>query len=507
MMNALRIFRFAVCTTAVVAGVAGAKASTESSAPPPNIIFMISDDHRWDCLGIAGNDKVKTPHLDRMAREGQWHREFTIQIPSCSPARASLLTGLPAYRNGWYSNEFQRLDVIDPDGLSQYPLLPKEMQAAGYRTAMVGKWHITPDPWNCGFEAIHHWMLGGMGAFENAHLAHGRSRQTREVPGFVQTIFADDAITELNARADGSTTTPLFMWVAFTAPHAPFIPNPEPFSGQYDGQTPEELAPDSFYDDPQKTKRGRQTWDNYYEAISALDAEVGRVMETIRNSPDLSTNTLVVFMGDNGFMMGRRNVHEKYLPYDDALRVPMIVWGAEPFVGAPGTTVTASLNSLDLTPTFVSLAGGKIPAEWPGRDASAVLKSGKVEAGFDYAVSAYPDHDSLIDHVEAYRVIRTPSHKLILWHPETRKGPELYDLLADPAEEKNLYDAAQVKDVQASLTQRLEEFRKSSGDDSWDMKGPLGMFEPERLKWKYGERRAPRNQPAARRGAKALEQP
>src|SRR5690606_19200862 len=112
---------------------------------------------------------------DRMAREGQWYREFTIQIPSCSPSRAAMLTGLAPAQNGWYSNEYQRKDILNPNGFDQYSLLPKELVKAGYHTAFTGKWHLTPDPWNCGFESIQRWMLGGAGPFRGPHLAKGRT--------------------------------------------------------------------------------------------------------------------------------------------------------------------------------------------------------------------------------------------------------------------------------------------------------------------------------------------
>jgi arylsulfatase A-like enzyme len=252
----------------------------------------------------------------------------------------------------------------------------------------------------------------------------------------------------------------------------------------YDGKSDQELAPSTFFDDPAKTKHGRQTWEHYYEAVAALDHEVGRVMDTIRNS-SLSSNTLVVFMGDNGFMMGRRDMHGKYVPYEDSLRVPMIAWGPG-VLGTQGTTVTAAVNSLDLPPTYVTLAGGTPPKDWTGRQFTDVLKDGQAHE-FTAANSSYPDHNSLIEHVKAYRVIRTPEYKLILWHPGTGRVPELYNLQKDPAENHNLFNSLQPSESQAMLEKLITEYRQRTGDDQWDMKGPLGMFEPERLKWEYNE--------------------
>jgi len=452
-----------------------------SAAPPadkPNIIFVISDDQRWDDLGIAGNTNLKTPNLDRMAREGQWYREAVIQIPTCSASRAAILTGLPPAINGWYSNQQQRRDLIEPDGFVQYKLLPKELSKAGYHTAFVGKWHISPDPWLCGFQTIKRWMEEGSGAYKDPVLSNGPERASKMVSGFTQTLFADDAIEIIKETARPETTQPLFLWLAFTAPHAPFGPNPSSADGSYTGQSEADLAPETFYDDTAKTRQGKQTWQSYSEATTALDVEMGRVLDTVRNS-SISSNTLVVFIGDNGFMMGRRGLHGKYLPYDDSLRVPLIVWGPDSIVGARGTTVTASVNSLDLPPTFLKLAGAALPVEWVGRDISAVMKDGKPH-DITWSVSSYPDHSKKLGHVDAYRTIRTESYKLITWHPEAKLGPELYDLKADPAENVNLYGKPELAEKQARLEKLLAEYRKDAGDNEWNMKGPVVDFQTQR---------------------------
>jgi len=449
-----------------------AQDSVDSSRP--DIILLISDDQRWDGLGIAGNDVIKTPNLDRMAREGQWYREATIQIPLCAPSRAAMLTGMPPSENGYYSNNHQRADVRQAHGFDQYEVLPDVLRKAGYDTAFVGKWHLIPDPWLCGFETVKHWMLPGAGPYRGPRLANGKSRETEKVEGFTQTIFADDALEVLNEKAEGNTTEPLFMWVAFTAPHLAFIPNPEPIAGMYKGKSAEELAPKTFYDDPQKARHGDKDWQDYYEAITAVDAQVGRIMDKVRDS-SLSTNTLVVFIGDNGFMMGRRGQWGKSVPYEDSLRVPLIVWGPDNVMEAKGTTVTASANSLDLPVTFAKLAGADVPEKWVGRDLSPVIRDGK-NHGIDWAVSQFPDHGTVRGQTAAYRTIRTPKHKLIVWHPMGDKKPELYDLVKDPAENTNLYGDPTVADVQARLEKQLAEFRTKAGDDQWDMKGNVLSF-------------------------------
>jgi len=448
--------------------------SAVAAPAQPNIVLLISDDHRWDGLGFAGNPNLKTPNLDRMAREGQWYREATIQTSTCSASRAAILTGLPSYRNGWYSNQKQRADLLKPDGFDQYNLLPKELKKVGYQTAFVGKWHLVPDPWNCGFDTIKHWMEAGAGAYKNPRLTQGRKRESKRVEGFTQTIFADDAISVLKEAARGETTNPLFLWVAFTAPHSRFQPNPEPISGMYDGKTAKELYAPTYQGDPTAAQADVKRWQHYSEAITAMDAQVGRIMDTVRNS-SLSTNTLVVFIGDNGFMIGSRGMYGKYVPYEESLRVPMIMWGPDSVMGAKGITVTAAANSIDLSPTFVSLAGGTPPPGWTGRDLSPVIKDGK-RHGVNWAAASYPDNSHILKHVDAYRVIRTPRHKLILWHPDTNKQPDLFDLRKDPAETTNLYGNPEIAEVQKRLEKQLNEYREKTADTQWDLKGPVSSF-------------------------------
>lgn len=453
--------------TSVIARAAG-------TPEKPNIVFIFTDDQRWDALGLASNNAVKTPNLDRMAKEGQYYPEAVIQVPTCSASRAAILTGVPPAINGWYSNQRERKDVVSPHGFDQYNLLPKELTKVGYKTALSGKWHIKPDPWLCGFEDIRHWMEAGAGAYKNARITFGSKRNSKKNPEFTQTIFTNDAIDLLKEQASPETTRPLFLWLAYTAPHAPFTPNPEPFSGMYKKEKPTDLAPDTFYGDADKTAHGKQTWQNYYEAITAVDAEIGRVMDTIRES-GLSSNTLVVMMSDNGFLMGSRGgLRGKYLPYDEALKVPMIVWGPESIVGIKGTTVTASVNSLDLTPTFLKIAGGTPPEDWAGRDLSPVFKDGK-NHDITWTVSTYPDNSHSIDYMplDAYHVIRTPEYKVIHYHPDAKRAPEMFDLKKDPAEKTNIYGRPEVAKVQADLEQKLAGYEKKTGQTSYELKGPI----------------------------------
>lgn len=434
-------------------------AQAEDSRPDaarPNFVFIISDDHRWDALGAAGNPGIRTPHLDRLAAEGVHFIQATIHVPQCSPARAQLLTGLPPHQNGWYANQYQRADVKRPDGFGRYRLLPALLRDSGYHTALVGKWHLAPEPWNCGFSEVRTWLPGGSGAYRDLPLAEGKSRERKPTKGFTQEKFADSAVGFLREAA--GRKEPFFLWLAFTAPHTPLKPNPEHIQKLYEGKTREDLIPPGFEGDPHP--RDARHWNHYYEAISALDEQVGRVLKTL-DEENLTTRTVVVFLGDNGYMMGNRGVAGKVVPYEGSVRVPLII-------RAPSLTrfrgrSEAAASSLDLPPTFLRMAGLEAPKDWPGRDLLPALR-GEKDHGIDFAVTVFPDNANTKFGDVGYRAVRTPRYKLIEWMTES-KPLEFYDLKADPNEKRNLAGSPEVKKEQERLAKELARWKELTKDD------------------------------------------
>jgi arylsulfatase A-like enzyme len=432
-------------------GWAAADAQRDGSQRP-NILFILSDDHRWDGLGAAGNPHVVTPNIDRLAAEGVYFTQATIHVPQCSPLRAQLLTGLSPHQTGWYSNQSQREDVVSPQGFDRFPRLPDLLQRAGYRTVLVGKWHLRPDPWLVGFTDVRTWLPGGGGPFRDIPLAEGKSRQTRPVEGFTQEVFANSAIRFL--ESDEAQKEPFLLWLAFTAPHLPHQPNPAHIEKLYAGKPAGSIVPPGF-----KGEGRPRPWVHYYEATSFLDEQVGRVLQTLE-SRRLAGRTVVVFLGDNGYMMGRRDWDGKVLPYEDSIRVPFIV-RAPGFAKVKGKN-DAAASSLDLPPTLARLAGVPPPKQWAGRDLVPVL-AGSRNAGIDHAVSEFADTTSEQFGRYAYRLVRTPSHKLILWNDQSR-GDELYDLKTDPHEATNLLGQPKMKQAEARLRDLLDKWMKSTED-------------------------------------------
>jgi arylsulfatase A-like enzyme len=441
-------------------------AAFRSPAPEPtspNILFILSDDHRWDGLGAAGNPHVRTPNLDRLAAEGVHFLQATMHTPQCSPGRAQLLTGLPPHQNGWYSNQYQLAAVQAPGGFDKYQTVPSLLSKAGYQTVLIGKWHLAPDPWKVGFTDIRAWLPGGGGPYKNIPLAHGRSRSTRAADGFTQEVFATSAIEFLESAQ--ARQQPFFLWLAFTAPHGPFRPNPPHIERLYAGKSNAELTPPTFKGSrgARRLRRdlGIRNWAHYYEAIAFLDEQVGRVLNALEEEK-LAENTIVVFLGDNGFMMGSKDWDGKVLPYEDSVRVPLIIRMRAPGIAKVKGKTDAAASSLDLSPTFLRCAGVEPPETWTGRDLTPVV-AGRREHGVDAAISEFADDRSKQFGDYAYRLIRTPAHKLILWQRASQKD-ELYDLKMDPHEERNLIDDPALDKVEAELRSRLIQWMRRTDD-------------------------------------------
>jgi len=424
----------------------------DSAQGKPNIILILSDDHRWDGIGAAGNPNVITPSLDRLAREGVYFPQAIAHIPQCSPNRAMILTGLAPHQTGWYSNQSQRKDVVAPDGLGRYPMLPKLLQDAGYHTALVGKWHLAQEPWLSGFTDVRTWLPQGSGPYSDLPVAHGKSRERKPASGFTQEVFTDDAIQYVKGAA--ARKQPFFLWLALTAPHGPFAPNPERIQKLYAGKPAESLLPPGF-----DRNAKMANWTNYYEAITSVDEQVGRIMQTLEDQK-LARNTIVVFMGDNGFMMGSRGWNGKVIPYEESVRVPLIVHA--PMLAKFEGRTDAAASSLDLPVSIGRWAGAKVPADWSGRDLTPALRS-KKDHKLPHAVAEFPDNTSKEFGQYAYRSIRTPAAKLILWEAESKRD-ELYDLVKDPRETANLLEDPAYDKVESELRTHLEAWMKRTGD-------------------------------------------
>ena len=431
----------------------------------PNIVFIISDDHRWDALGAAGNPKIKTPVLDRLAREGVYFRQATIHVSQCAPSRAVLLTGLSPHQSGYYTNQSLHPDLEWADSF-KVPTLPGLLRQAGYRTVLAGKWHVAPDPWNTGFSDVRTWLPQAAANYKDSRLAKGNTRKLETVKGFTNGVFADDAVEFLGSAA--AKEKPFLLWFASTIPHSPYQPNPPHIEHLYEGESPTNLHPPGF---PHGTAAdfsipgdgggaSKDTFVQYYESVSYLDELVGRLLAALEKN-GLAENTVVVFLGDNGFMAGSRGIIGKVVPYEESVRVPLII-RAPKLAGVKGASEVPA-SSLDIPATILALAGVVRPKGWGGRDLTPVLRGDK-NHGVDHAVHEWADTEGQFRHWN-HRLVRTPRHKLIRWR-DPAKPDELYDLTADPHETKNLIDEPALRSVRSRLMRQLNGWMVRTGDSA-----------------------------------------
>ncbi len=321
----------------------------------PNIVLILADDLGYGSLGCYGNSGIKTPHIDRLAASGMKFTDFHSNGAMCTPTRASLLTGRYQQRCAWVPDEelspvFRTQRQENPVqrwawGLSsQEVTLPALLRGAGYRTALIGKWHLGYDrkfhPMNHGFDAFrgfiggnvdYHTHIAGYGTKE---LDWWQDREIRNEEGYstdLLTKYACEFIAQ-NKRK------PFFLFLSHEAPHNP-----------WQGRDPDKKKP---------------AIENYKEMIAVLDESVGAVVETLRTH-DLETNTLVLFCSDNGpqapkgFAANGPLQGMKGSMWEGGHRVPMIArWPG--VIGAATTSDVVALT-MDFLPTFTKLAGATIP--------------------------------------------------------------------------------------------------------------------------------------------------
>ena len=356
--------------------------SPVAGATPRNVLFILSDDHRYDALGVSGHAFVKTPNMDRIAQRGVHLRNAFVTTALCSPSRATILTGLYAHQHKVVDN-----NTPVPVGTTFFP---QYLQRAGYQTALVGKWHMGgddagPQP---GFD---HWVsFKGQGTYLPS--ADGLNVNGKPVPqkGYITDELTDYALEWLRGR---DRSRPFFLYLSHKGVHndyvaatrsSDFIPA-ERHRGRFEGNTftPPKSAnypPDAEARRPRWVRDQRSSWHGvdfpyhstldvghffkrYAETLLAVDESVGRMTEYLE-SEKLLDSTLVIYMGDNGFAFGEHGLIDKRTAYEESMRVPMIMQCPELFSG--GRDVDQVVANLDVAPTILSAAGLQPPAGMMG---------------------------------------------------------------------------------------------------------------------------------------------
>ncbi len=426
-----------------------------------NIVSIVTDDQASWSVGAYGNRDARTPVMDRLAREGVLFRNAFVATPVCSPSRAGFLTGR-------YGTELGIRDWISPEEAASGSGLPPStvtwpaiLREHGWRTALVGKWHLgrSPHPTAFGIDRFFGFLDGGNTPMDPTLEVDGREQRLK---GSLPDILTDEAIR----FATESRDQPFALLLHFRAPHLPYGPVPDVDSAALRDVDP--VIPDVRGLDEAQVK----TWTrDYLASVHSVDRNVGRLLEAL-DRLGLAGKTIVLFTGDNGYNIGHHTIHTKGnghwvaggVPgpprpnmFDTSLRVPLILKGP----GIPaGREAAGMVTQLDTLPTVLSLLGVPLPAGLVqhGSDFSPILR-GETVPWRDTVFGEYDMHHYTLARM---RMIRTPRHKLVRYLG-TSFQDELYDLVADPGEAHNLYRDDSAKGIRAELEARLLDWRRDLG--------------------------------------------
>jgi arylsulfatase A-like enzyme len=464
------------------------------AAERPNILLLFSDDHAYQAISAYGSNRNKTPHLDRIAKEGMLFHNCFVTNSICGPSRAVILTGKHSHLNGFMTNG------DNFDGSQQ--TFPKLLQKVGYNTAMIGKWHLKSDP--TGFD---YWkVLIGQGPYYNPPMKSAEG--TEKITGYTTEIITDIALDWLKKGRDKDK--PFMLMCQHKAPHRNWQPGPDYLTMYDDVEIPE---PETLWDNYEnraspassqamtikdhlsandlKLNQPRglneeqlKLWNaaygpkneafkkanlqgkelvkwkyqryakDYLRCVAAVDDNIGRVLDHL-DEAGLTENTVVLYASDQGWYLGEHGWYDKRWMYEESFKTPFMVrW---PGTVKPGSENSDFVSNLDFAQTFLDIAGvNDIPEPMQGASLVPILK-GKTpdnwRKSFYYQYYEFPGAHSVRRHYG----VRMGKHKLIRYYNTDEW--ELFDLEADPNELQNIYASAS-EGVLAPLKDELTRLRK-----------------------------------------------
>ncbi|MEM6469506.1 MAG: sulfatase [Planctomycetota bacterium] len=464
------------------------------SGDRPNILVILTDDHRYDALGFLGHPFLKTPNIDRLAREGVYFEKAVVTTSLCSPSRASILTGLYTHHHGVVDN-YKPL----PDGLVYFP---SYLQKVGYQTAFVGKWHMggeidDPQP---GFD---HWVaFKGQGVYfaDPAEAkVRGRfvpqvSRDGLNVNGrrVEQNGYITDTLTEyaVDWISDRSGETPWLMYLSHKAAHADFLPsNRHAYSYRDEPvEFPETWVddPDSFQDVPVWVKNQRNSrhgtefayysdldlatyYRRYCETIRAVDDSTGRLLQLLEDRGELD-ETVVLYLGDNGFLFGEKELIDKRNAYEASVRIPMLL-RYPPSVKA-GSVRKETVANIDVAPTLLDYAGVQPPSHMDGASFKKLANS--ESADWREAVLYEYFWERNYPQTPTTHAVLGQRYKYIRYHG-IWDVDELFDLEEDPEERKNLINDPNHAETVTRMNRLLFDLLEQSGGNQMRVERDRGI--------------------------------
>jgi arylsulfatase A-like enzyme len=487
-------------------------ATNAATRQRPNILFIMTDDHAAHAMGCYGSVVNQTPNMDRIAKEGMRFDHCFVVNSICTPSRASILTGKYSHING--VPVFNRFD-------GSQPTVAKYLQAAGYHTAIFGKWHLGSDP--TGFDE---WMvLPGQGLYFDPAFLTPTGRVV--IKGYASDVITDLALDFLKNRPKDK---PFLLMYQHKAPHRPWepdakhkamfankiIPEPATLRDDYATRTDaireckqkvfEDMTRRDLKLEPPANLKGtnRMKWlqtkpteveieingekktltgealdkwkyqrymQDYLACVQSVDDNIGRVLDWL-DASGLRENTVVIYTSDQGFFLGDHGLYDKRFMYEPSLKMPFVVrW---PGVIKPGTVQDEMIINTDFAPTFMDIAGLKTPKDMQGRSIVPLLKGRHPWTWRESMYYRYyhdpGDHDT-----RAHYGVRTLTHKLIYYWKKDQW--ELFDLVKDPSELHNIYGEPGTEKLATKLKNELSRLKKElkDNDEFADKQPPAGV--------------------------------
>ncbi|MEQ9439210.1 MAG: sulfatase [Cyclobacteriaceae bacterium] len=506
----------------VISGCGSEEQPQEENDGPPNIVFIMSDDHAYQAISAYGHGLNETPNIDRIANEGAIFTRSCVTNSICAPSRAVLLTGKHSFVNG-------KVDNVQPFNWDQ-DNFPKLLQANGYQTALIGKIHLDGLPQGFDYSMV----LPGQGRYYNPDFLVNGEQQRFE--GYVTDITTESALSWLKEKRDQDK--PFCLMYHQKAPHRNWEPAPE-YLTLYDDKTFD--PPANYFDDyegrgtaakeqemevaehamwghdfkmvvdPNGDSTGfdkdlarmneaqRAQWDAAYEpknqafieayaangeldftdpqkekdvaiwkfnryikdylrTIKSVDDGVGEVLDYLEEN-GLAENTIVVYTSDQGFYLGEHGWFDKRFMYEQSFRTPLLV--RYPKEIKAGTKIEKLVQNLDLAPTFLDYAGVETPEAMQG-ESFRKLVSGETEEWRDAVYYTYYEYPS-VHMVKRHYGVATDRYKLMHFYYDVDEW-EMYDLEEDPNEMNSVYDDPEYAEVQEMMHAKLTELRTGYGD-------------------------------------------
>ena len=430
-----------------------------------NIVSIVTDDQgRWG-VGAYGNREVRTPNMDRLAREGARFTNAFTATPVCSPSRASFLTGR-------YGTQLGITDYIAPNEDATGAGLPAEattwpavLQKQGYVTGLIGKWHLGSQPQfhptRRGFNHFFGFLGGGNRPMDPTLEVGG---QQKDLKGSLPDLLVEDAIKFVEANRG----QPFALLLHFRAPHLPYGPVPDQDSAPFKDLDPTiPVAPGIDVSQVKKWTR------DYYASIHSVDRNLGRLLGVL-DRLDLSRKTIVLFTSDHGYMIGHHGLHTKGNAssivggvngpkrpnmFEESIRVPLLVrW---PGTVSPGRDISEVVSNVDTFASVLGMLGVDVPpgVKHEGMDFAPLLRGEKVPWR-DAVFGQYDLHNAGLAYM---RMIRTEEWKVVRHHFANLLD-ELYNLKEDPGETRNLYNAPAHRAIRDQLQSRLTKWQQSIDD-------------------------------------------